>query len=256
MSIYLYNDCCFNAMHNITNGSVDLTVTSPPYDSRRNYEDTLVWGEDVWRQELKELYRITKEGGVVVWVVADATIKGSETGTSFKQALDAINVGFRLHDTMIYAKNNYAPQSYSRYEQAFEYMFVFSKGKPKTFNALRIPCVTAGKKAAKKMTFYNHKGEALVKECANELVKDTKPRNNVWFYNTGNPEKLKHPAIFPLQLAIDHVLTWTNEGDLVFDPMMGSGTTGVAAIKNNRNFIGVEKVEEYYNIAKERIDAI
>ena len=144
---------CLDRMKEIANNSIDLTVTSPPYDNLRTYKDSLEWNEDVWKAVLKELYRITKDGGVVVWVVGDATVKGSETGTSFKQALWAMECGFRLHDTMIYRKTNYIPLTHNRYEQAFEYMFVFSKGKPSSFNGIRVECKTKGSKT-KGRTFY------------------------------------------------------------------------------------------------------
>ena len=113
--IKLIQGDCLEKMQDIQDSSIDLTVTSPPYDNLRSYNgNNALWGEHVWKAAIKDLYRVTKDGGVVVWVVGDATIKGSETGTSFKQALWAMECGFRLHDTMIYAKNNYMPLTHNR----------------------------------------------------------------------------------------------------------------------------------------------
>ena len=139
MGYKLYQGDCLDVMDKLIEEGVevDLTVTSPPYDDLRNYNNTLVWNFDVFKQVADRLYKITKNGGVVVWVVNDKTKNGSETGTSFKQALYFKEIGFNLHDTMIYAKNNPIPQNHNRYEQAFEYMFILSKGKPNTFNPLK-----------------------------------------------------------------------------------------------------------------------
>jgi DNA modification methylase len=147
--IKLINDDCIQAMQQMEEGSVDLTVTSPPYDNLRTYEGSLEWNEGIWKQVLEQLYRVTKKGGVVVWVVGDATIKGSETGTSFKQALYAKECGFNLHDTMIWCKDNPVPTQSTRYQNAFEYMFIFSKGSPNTFGKLQAPSKCAGMKNKK-----------------------------------------------------------------------------------------------------------
>ena len=233
---------CLERMKEIPDGSVDLTVTSPPYDNLRTYNNTLDWGEHVWKPVLRELFRVTKQGGVVVWVVGDATIEGSETGTSFKQALYAKEIGFNLHDTMIYEKNSSTYPSHSksvRYTQIFEYMFILSKGKP---NAVNLIVDKPNKWAG-------------YKDFSGKLknpVPDFSPRNNIWKYVTSF-NGVKHPAPFPESLANDHIISWSNEGDLVFDPFMGSGTTGKMALLNNRKFIGIEKYEGYFEIAKQRI---
>jgi DNA modification methylase len=253
---------CLEKMKDIPDGSVDLTVTSPPYDNLRSYNgNNEQWGEHVWKAVLQDLFRVTKKGGVVVWVVGDATIKGSETGTSFKQALHAMECGFRLHDTMIYQKNA-LPKNHNRYEQDFEYMFVFSKGKTKTFNAIRVPCLYPEKSTARKNSYFSETDE---KNRAARSGKKRKPvgadkiKGNIWKINTGkghstlDNEAFKHPAIFPEKLANDHILSWSNDGDTVFDPFMGSGTTGVAAKNLGRNFIGIEMDAEYFKIAQERI---
>jgi len=249
----IYNMDCVEGMKLLPNECIDLTVTSPPYDNLRKYKGFKWDFEGV----ANELYRVTKKGGIVVWVVGDATINGSETGTSFKQALYFKEIGFRLHDTMIFAKKNPIPLNHNRYEQYFEYMFVFSKGKPKTFNPIMIPCVTAGRR-------YNWECESRVEEQSvrnrkeTAVVKSHKQKGNIWEYTVGGGkgETGNHPAIFPEQLANDHIISWSNEGDLVLDPFMGSGTTAKMALLNNRKFIGFEISEEYCKIAEERISQI
>ena len=239
---------CLERMKEIPDGSVDLTVTSPPYDNLRTYNNTLDWGEHVWKNVLQELFRVTKQGGVVVWVVGDATIKGSETGTSFKQALYAMDCGFNLHDTMIWEKTgNGCLGSQNAYGQVFEYMFVFSKSKIKTHNLI--------KDRENKIKSGTVKVNAsLVDGKGYSRVVERKPfgkRNNIWRIN--QQQKSEHPAPFPEQLANDHIISWSNEGDTIFDPFMGSGTTGLAAKNLNRKFIGIEKDAGYFEIAKKRI---
>ena len=207
-----------------------------------------------YKTMLDELYRVTRDGGVVVWVVGDKTIKGSETLTSFKQALYAKDIGFNMHDTMIYVKNNPVPQAdKTRYTQSFEYMFIFSKGKPKTINRISEPCLNAGRKIKRT----NSNTQSADRNRIN-LTNDTKPIKNIWFYNVGTNQAdaiaYKHPAIFPEQLVKDHIISWSNEGDIVFDPMCGSGSTCKMAYLNDRKFIGVDMSEEYINgICKPRL---
>lgn len=242
---------------------VDLTVTSPPYDDLRSYDGSLEWNFEIFKKVAQRLYDITKKGGVVVWIVGDKTKNGSETGTSFKQALYFKEIGFNLYDTMIYAKTNYVPLTHRRYEQGFEYMFVLTKGKLKTFNGLREPSKYAGINNSSG-TFRNKSKDNETTEKSNSNIKnkkvnDTKLKSNIWFYTVGNNQSTKdkiafeHPAIFPEKLAEDHIVSWSNEGDLIFDPFMGSNTTGKMALLNNRKFIGIEKVEKYFEIGKKRI---
>ena len=244
---------CLERMKEIPDGSVNLTVTSPPYDNLRTYKGTLDWGEHVWKPVLEELFAVTKQGGVVVWVVGDATIKGSETGTSFKQALYAKEIGFNLHDTMIYQKRSYLPRNHNRYEQSFEYMFIFSKGAPSAFNPKRVPVLNPRDRS---VLFREKEGQKI----GRQTPKKDKIAPNIFSYKTGGghvaEEKIahKHPAIFPEQLAHDHIISWSNEGDNVLDPFMGSGTTGKMALLNGRNFIGIEKDLDYFNIALTRIE--
>ena len=225
------------------NNFVDLTVTSPPYDDLRNYNGFTF----DYKAMLDELYRVTKDGGVVVWVVGDKTDKGSETGTSFKQALYAKEIGFNINDTQIYYKNNPIPTAGKRYHQHFEYMFVFSKGTPNVFNPIMEDCKYIGVANMK-----NRGKEGLLEYNKIERTK-TKKVGNVFFYSIGGGITTKdkvaynHPAIFPDKLAEDQILTWSNEGDIIFDPMCGSGTTCKMAYLNNRKFIGVDMSEEYIN---------
>jgi site-specific DNA-methyltransferase (adenine-specific) len=232
---------------------IDLTVTSPPYDNLRTYNGFSFNFEEV----AQELYRITKDGGVVVWVVGDATINGSETGTSFRQALYFKEIGFNLHDTMIYMSDK-PPLTHNRYEQKFEYMFIFSKGKPKTFNPIKEPCLNAGQ--SNKHNTFRHTGEKTATFHSINGIKDTKIKGNIWFYKTGNNKSTKdkiafeHPAIFPEQLAHDHIISWSNPGDIVFDPFIGSGTTAKMAYLNGRNYCGIDISEEYCEIARRRVE--
>ena len=252
---------CLERMKEIPDGSVDLTVTSPPYDNLRTYNNSLDWGEHVWKPVLEELFRVTKKGGVVVWVVGDSTVNGSETGTSFRQALWAMDCGFKLHDTMIYEKNTSsfpASSKSNRYTQIFEYMFVFSKGKPKANLIKDKENKWVGYTNWGKNTQRNKDGELVQTEDI-KPVPQFSPRNNIWRYVVGggfgakNKIAYKHPATFPEKLANDHIISWSNEGDVVLDCFMGSGTTGKMALLNNRKFIGIEKDVGYFEIAKQRL---
>lgn len=257
----LHNDDCINIMQKMITDDVkvDLTVTSPPYDNLRSYEDEVSWDFDKFKEVADKLYEVTADGGVVVWVVNDQVKKGSETGSSFRQALYFKEIGFNLHDTMIFQKANYIPLTHNRYEQSFEYMFCFSKGRPKTFNPIMIPCKNAGKLESygierrslldKNQAMRAPEGKTFM------ATKDTKYHPNIFTYSLGG-QKTGHPAAFPDKLAEDQIISWTNEGDLVFDPFMGSGTTGKMALLNKRRFIGVELVKNYYDISVKRIEEI
>ena len=237
-------------MRNIPDNYIDLTITSPPYDNLRNYKGYTFNFKEV----AKELFRVTKQGGVVVWVVGDATIKGSETGTSFKQALYLKEIGFKLHDTMIYKKNNPIPLTHNRYEQYFEYMFIFSKGKPLTFNPIMDNVKTPNKKYKWKS---KEIGSSKRERDEITLSKETKIISNIWCYSLiGNQSAGIHPAPFPEQLAQDHIISWSNKGDIVLDPMCGSGTTCKMAKILGRKYIGIERSEEYCEVARRRINAI
>jgi site-specific DNA-methyltransferase (adenine-specific) len=235
---------------------IDLTVTSPPYDNLRTYKG-FTWD---FEGVAKELYRVTKQGGVVVWVVGDATINGSETGMSFRQALYFKEIGFNLHDTMIYAKNNPMPIQHNRYQPCFEYMFVLSKGKPKTFNPIMENTVNPGGKIT--TTQRKKDGSKNRGSSYGNKRNSIRYRHNIWKYNVGKNQTTKdkiafqHPAIFPEQLAQDHILSWSNVGDIVLDPMCGSGTTCKMAKLNGRNYIGIDIAEEYVEMARRRVEEV
>lgn len=252
----IYNMDCIEWMKLIPDWSIDLTVTSPPYDNLRTYN----WYSWDFEWVAKELYRVTKQWGVIVWVVWDATVKWSETGTSFKQALYFKEIGFNLHDTMIYSKNNvgmYDPRN-KRYKQAFEYMFIFSKGRIKTYNPIQ------DKPVKSKIISRPHgrKTDGTFRKRKSDIIaKPFQDRFNVWTYFTGaiiSKDKIafQHPAIFPEKLAEDHILSWSNEGDTVLDPFMWSGTTAKMCILNNRNYIWFEISQEYVDIANKRLSEI
>lgn len=250
-----YNESNLETMAKMPDNFIDLTVTSPPYDNLRRYKGYSFPFEDI----AKELYRVTKKGGVVVWVVGDKTVNGSETGTSFKQALYFMQCGFLLNDTMIFEKKNPLPtDKRNRYAQCFEYMFILSKGNPKTFNPLLEP--TTGNRKTYKSSWGRDKNDKMIISTGKEMkVSDFKQRRNIFSYgislNVATKDKIafEHPAIFPEELASDHILSWSNENDLVYDPFMGSGTTAKMAIKNKRNWIGSEISEEYCSIIEQRV---
>ena len=253
----IYCESNLETMARMPDNFVDLTVTSPPYDNLRTYKDDIdkSWGEHIWKPIIKELYRVTKKGGVVVWVVNDATINRSETGTSFRQALYAMECGFNLHDTMIYNRQGSFP-SKNKYWQDFEYMFVFSKGEPNTFNPIMEKSVRKkGDKIHKRRLVENIIGSTLSKGTS----KGEKAISNVWYIPAGNNISTKdktaflHPAIYPEDLAGQHIYSWSNEGDLVYDPFMGSGTTAKMAHIYKRNWIGSEISQEYVDLANKRL---
>jgi DNA modification methylase len=247
----IYNENCLDTMAKMPDNFIDLTVTSPPYDGMRTYNGYSFLFEKI----AKELYRVTKEGGVVVWVVADETKAFCESLSSFKQAIFFVeSCRFNLLDTMIYHKSKYAPAypTLRRYANTFEYMFVFSKGKPKTFNPIQQDKVLKNYKN-KRSYFRQKDGSQILKII--DCDRETKDAENLW---TICPTKSKgagnHPAVFPEQLVINHIISWSNEGELVYDPFMGSGTTAKMALLNNRKFVGSEISKEYFKIAEKRIN--
>lgn len=247
-----YNESNLETMAKMPDNFIDLTVTSPPYDGLRTYNGYSFPFEDI----AKELYRVTKQGGVVVWIVGDATIKGSETGSSFKQALYFMECGFNLHDTMIYEKNGAgAVGSNKCYLQNFEYMFVFSKGKINTFNLIydrENKVVGSTKTNTNRDKFTADTGRKYREITTKKMGR----RFNIWKYaqrQGHDTYSKKHPAPFPEQLANDHIISWSNESDLIYDPFMGSGTTAKMAILNNRNWIGSELSSEYCDMIEQRI---
>lgn len=257
----IINDDAEKALKNLPPNSVDVTVTSPPYDDIRDYKGYNL-SDSALHNIIRELFRVTKSGGVVVWVVGDSTNNGSETGTSFRQALKFMEVGFKLHDTMIYEKNTSsfpAKRTGNRYTQIFEYMFVFCKDKIKTANLIcDKPNKWAGHTNWGKNTNRLKNGE-LQETSDIKPVPDYSPRNNIWKYtvgkgfNSSDKESHEHPAIFPEQLAEDHIITWSDENDIVLDPFSGSGTTCKMAKKNKRNYIGIDISDDYCKLAEKII---
>ena len=240
---------CVEGMRQLPPGVIDLTVTSPPYDDLRKYNG-FSWD---FEAVAKELYRVTKPGGVIVWVVNDATVKGDESGSSFRQALYFKEIGFNLHDTMIWVKDGGgAIGSNKCYTQNFEYMFVFSKGTPKTINLIYDkPNLSYG---VDKSGVGRRKVDGAKKVENRKPSKEFSRRNNWWYIP---PQKGgAHPAVFPEQLAQDHILSWSQPDDIVLDPFAGSGTTAKMALVNNRHYIGFEISKEYCELAQNRIDAV
>ena len=263
----LYNEDCLITMSKIPDGTIDLTLTSPPYDDLRTYNKHLSGNKTEFNgysfpfeSIAKELFRITKNGGVVVWVVGDATNKGSETGTSFRQALFFKECGFNLYDTMIYQKTGTPFPQKTRYNQTFEYMFIFSKGKPNTFNPIMKKNITAGA-VRHSRKFRNVDGE-MVEGFNGKPINEYGIENNIWLIKNGMNKSTKdivafeHPAIFPEELALKHIITWTKKGDLIYDPFMGSCTTAKASIQLERNWLGSEIDSEYCDICNKRLSSV
>jgi site-specific DNA-methyltransferase (adenine-specific) len=263
----LYNEDCLLTMANMDNNSVDMVLTSPPYDDLRTYNKHLTGNRTEYNgysfpfeQIAQELFRVVKKGGVVIWVVGDATNKGSETGTSFRQALYFKECGFDLYDTMIYQKTGTPFPQKDRYNQIFEYMFVFSKGKPNTFNPIMKKNVTAGA-VRHSRKFRNADGD-MVEGFNGKPINEYGVDNNVWIMRNGMYKSTKdivafeHPAIFPEELAVRHVVSWTKKNDLIYDPFMGSGTSAKAAIQLKRNWIGSEIDKVYCDVCEKRLSGI
>lgn len=244
---------CLEVMARFPYNSIDLTVTSPPYDNLRQYGGyTFDFGPIA-----KELYRVTKDGGVIVWVIGDQIVDGSETGSSFRQALYFKEIGFKLHDTMIYQKTSSSLPDNTRYSQVFEYMFILSKGQPKTFNPI----------TDKLNTQAGSTNPTKKRKTTGEMVKTKRlytiptwgKRTNIWQYEVGFNKGTKdsiafdHPATFPEALAADHIKSWSNPGDIVLDPFLGSGTTAKMARLLDRAYIGIEINPDYVKIAEERL---
>lgn len=247
----IYCGDCLGVMKDIDDHSIDLTITSPPYDNLRTYE-----GYDFnFKSIAKELYRITKKGGVVIWIVGDATINGSETGTSFEQVLYFKEIGFNIHDTMIWNKGGFSAVGALkvRYAPVFEYMFVLSNGRIKTFNPIKD---RKNKHGGKVITGTNRlpNGQTKRFSCYGNIVNEYGQRFNIWEITSQRQQGKCHPAPFPEQIANDHIISWSNNGDLILDPMCGSGTTCKMAKLNNRNFIGIDISNKYCDMARKRIN--
>lgn len=252
----IYNMDCLQGLKSMDDHSIDLTITSPPYDNLRKYNGYSFDFENI----AKELYRVTKDGGILVWVVGDSVSNGSETGKSFRQALYFKECGFKLHDTMIYEKNGAAfpaARTSKRYTQIFEYMFVFCKGKIR--DDISLLCDKENKWGGHtnwgNNTQYDKDGK-LRRTNNKKPIPKFSLRNNIWKYSVGFNDRTGHPAVFPEKLAEDHILSWSVRGDVVLDPFMGSGTTAKMCILNGRDYIGFEISKEYCDIAEKRVDNV
>lgn len=255
--IKLLQGDCLEKMRDIPDSCIDLTVTSPPYDNLRTYNGNVEqWCFEKFQAIAHELYRITKDGGVVVWIVADATIKGSETGSSFRQALYFKECGFNIHDTMIWNKGILTFPCPHRYHNGFEYMFVFSKGKPKSINLIEDRVNKYGGTLIHGTDRQRNGDLKRQSGHRKRKVKEYGARFNVWdIPSVQSPkERTGHPAQFPERIAYDHIISWSDPGDTILDPFVGSGTTAVACMNAGRRFIGIELDEGYFNIARQRIE--
>ena len=258
-----YHVNCIAGMQQLDDECIDLVVTSPPYDDLRTYNDNTKWDINVFYSVAAQLNRVLKPGGVIMWNVNDATIKGSESGSSFRQALHFMELGLRLHDTMIYEKTGTAFASgvnSVRYTQQFEYCFILSKGKPKTHTLL---CDKKNKWAGHQSwgNAQTRKKDGSIHDPGKKSkeIKEWGVRTNIWkIKNSGgfgqsSKTSYKHPATMPEELARGHIHTWSNEGDLILDPFMGSGTSAQICLEMLRNFIGFEIDDEYYNMCVDRV---
>ncbi len=250
----IFNESCLKTLSRQTDQSIDLTITSPPYDDIRKYNhlDT-----DTFESLALELYRVTKQGGVVVWVVGDSVKDGNESGTSFRQALHFKDVGFNLFDTMIYRKGPKGGRgSNESYLQEFEYMFVLSKGRPKTIHLIKDRKQQV--QSTPRVSLSRNRDGSRSRQ-GGITYGNTGRRTNIWHYATGlynttsDRIAFEHPAVMPEKLAEDHIISWSNEGDLVYDPFMGSGTTAKMAIKHKRHFLGSELNPDYMEIMRKRL---
>ena len=262
MNNKLYQGDCLEILKKIKSESIDMVITSPPYDNIRKYDDIKYFDFESFKNISLELKRVLKKGGVIVWIVNDSTIKGSETGTSFKQVLHFKEIGLRLHDTMIWNKNScvYSPHKKSvRYGNIFEYMFIISKDKPKSINLIKD---RKNKSFGKKVSYSNGFKKKGNKDIRNKrtygVTSEFGYRNNIWNINPESScvDKIshKHPAIFPEKLVRDHIITWSNENDIILDCFSGSGTTLKVSSLLKRHFIGIELNKNYIDIIKQRLD--
>ncbi len=244
---------CRDGMAALSNECIPFTLTSPPYDGLRTYDGLADWN---FMDVAKELYRITMQGGVVVWVVQEQIIDGSESGETSRQRLAFANIGFRLHHTMVMGKLGGIQFSSNRYGRPLEYAFILSKGPPRYFNPLRD---RPNKEAGRVKVFLNRNRDGSFAPVKRTQVHPYGLRGSIWFYPTGKNNSAKedyafeHPALMPEQMAEDDILSWTKVGDLVFNPFAGAGTALKMALLNHRSYLGFEINPKYVEIARRRL---
>lgn len=207
----------------------------------------------------KSLYRVTKEGGICAVVIGDGTKDFDKSLTTFKLAVDwCDNAGWRLFETCIYQRDgNPGAWWNSRFRVDHEYILLFFKGaRPKSFNKQHL--MVASKHAGKTYSGTDRLTNGDFKKIQPKQVNPMKCRGTIWRYKTSNTEgnklKLQHPATYPDSLAEDIILCFSKEGDMVLDPMCGSGTSCVMALKNNRHTTGIDINQDYCTIAQKRLD--
>lgn len=251
----LYNEDCLKTLNRFEDESIDLVVTSPPYDDLREYNNSSSWSWESFTAIADALLQKLKKGGVIVWIVNDAYINGFRSLTSFRQALYFQEIGLGMHDAMIWEKDTFNFPFPNRYHQCYEYMFILSKGKPKTFNPIKDKKTNS---RDRKLSTYREKDGSIKRVNRILKVEDYGKRFNIWTCPgvKSNKERFGHPAPFPLELVRDHILSWSNENDLVYDPFSGSGTTCYAAQYLNRNWVGSEIDSTYFEIAVNRIQTL
>lgn len=259
--IYLGDNVQQLQLH-VTDNSIDMVCTSPPYDMLRDYKG-FTFDIDLL---IPELYRVLKPGGIIMWNTGDGTIKGSKTLTSFKTAIKFQDANFLVHDVMIYEKGNFSNPSSNRYHQTMEYMFVFSKGKLTTFNPIKDKKITGmddpdhARLGSFGKNTVRQKDGTMVDRGARKVYNEFGMRTNIWRMKTAGQEKpcqgVEHPAKMPTAMAHDQIISWSNVGDIILDPFAGSGTTGVEAIKLDRKFIGIELAQEYYDMCLKNCESL
>lgn len=244
---------CADLLTKLPDDCIQLTVTSPPYGDLRDYKGY----EFSFEKIAAELYRVTEKGGVVVWVVGDETKDSDESGESMRQALHFKSIGFKLYDTMIYAKSGFRFPRPRAYHGIWEYMFVLSKGIPRTVNLLKDRKNLNNDSSARSRKHAKRERDGSMSERKPYEPAEYGVRYNIWEYTVGSSVAeerfaFAHPALFPEKLASDHILSWSNPGDIVLDPMSGSGTTLKMAKQLGRQFIGFEISQEYVDTITRR----
>lgn len=247
----IINADCMDILKDLPDKCIDLVVTSPPYDNLRTYNGTLEWSFEIFQDIAKELARVLKDGGVIVWIVADAKINNSKTLTSFRQAIFFKEIGLNIHDIMYWKKSTFNAPKPNVYHNVIEQMYIVSKGKPKTFNPI---FDRKNKHTGRLVKPTQRYADGHIEKRAEKIINEYGKRFNIWeITEEKNSNKYGHPAMFPLKLAQDHIVSWSDENDLILDCFSGSGTTAIACHNLNRRFICIEKDYDYWKASVERL---